>query len=51
MTQLILNNKPSVNMQDKIGRTALHFACRRGNLEILELIIKTDHADEIDVDI
>ena len=31
MLQTVLALGPNINAKDKIGRTALHFACRRGS--------------------
>ena len=33
---------PNVNAQDSTGRTALHFACRAGNLKMLQRLIAWD---------
>ena len=33
MLQMVLGLNANVNAKDALGRTALHFACRRGSLE------------------
>ena len=48
ITALVLKLGPNVNVKDNVGRTALHFACRRGNLEIFNLLIAVE---DIDTDI
>ena len=45
ITQLVLTLGPNVNVRDAVGRTALHFACRRGNLEIFNLLIAKEEID------
>ena len=45
--------KPDVNARDKIGRTALHYACRAGNQEAFEVLIEyvdIEDMEDIDVD-
>ena len=42
MLQTVLTLGPNINAKDKIGRTALHFACRRGSLEHFEVLIQYD---------
>ena len=44
-TELVLSLGPDLNVKDNIGRTALHFACRRGHLEIVQLILKDENVD------
>ena len=44
----VLTLGPSINAKDSIGRTALHFACRRGSLEHFEVLVQYDTL-EIDV--
>ena len=34
-----------MNLKDNIGRTPLHFACRRGNLEIFNLLVQIEDID------
>ena len=43
----ILALNPNIDARDSLGRTALHFACRAGNLDTCSLIV--DH-DDVDVD-
>ena len=43
----ILTLEPNVNAKDAIGRTALHFACRAGNLETFKVLVELE---DIDVD-
>ena len=38
---------PDVNAKDAIGRTALHFACRAGNMDTFKVLVELD---DIDVD-
>ena len=45
--QVALSLGPDVNKKDKVGRTALHYACRRGSLECFNLL--AEHED-IDLD-
>ena len=45
MLQTVLALGPNVNAKDKIGRTALHFACRRGSLEHFEVLIQNEDID------
>lgn len=35
----ILTLEPDVNAKDAIGRTALHYACRAGNLETFNVLV------------
>ena len=36
---------PDLNARDKTGRTALHFACRAGNLEIFSQLFEDQSVD------
>ena len=45
--QQILALSPDVNKRDSIGRTALHYACRAGKMENVQVLMEND---EIDVD-
>ena len=45
--QNVLTLGPDVNAKDSIGRTALHFACRRGSLEHFNVLAEVE---EIDLD-
>ena len=40
--QQILGLGPDLNMRDRVGRTALHFACRAGRLEVFNLLFADD---------
>lgn len=44
-TALVLSLKPNVNVRDTIGRTAIHFACRRGSVEIFNLLVGIEDID------
>ena len=44
-TALVIGLGPDVNKKDNIGRTALHFACRRGSLEIFQLLLQVENID------
>ena len=41
----LLELGPNINAKDRIGRTALHQACRAGRVEIFELLIDVDGVD------
>ena len=43
--QLALELEPDVNKKDKMGRTALHFACRRGELELYNILAENEDID------
>ena len=43
----ILTLEPDVNARDAVGRTALHFACRAGNIATFKVLAALD---DIDVD-
>ena len=45
ITKTILGLGPDVNAKDKIGRTALHFACRRGSLEHFSILSELEDID------
>ena len=45
MLQTVLTLGPNINAKDRIGRTALHFACRRGSLEHFEALIAIEDID------
>lgn len=40
IVKLLLNRRVPLDTQDKAGNTALHYACRHGNLDVVELLIK-----------
>ena len=40
--QKVLNLGPDVNKTDKYGRTALHFACRAGNMEAFKQLVELE---------
>ena len=42
MLKEVLKLKPNINAKDRLGRTALHFACRRGSLEHVTLLLSYD---------
>ena len=44
---LIMTLQPDVNQRDNLGRTAMHFACRAGNLGTFRIL--NDH-DDTDID-
>ena len=41
----VLTLGPSINAKDSIGRTALHFACRRGSLEHFNVLSEVEDID------
>ena len=41
----VLAKNPDVNAKDNFGRTALHFACRAGNLATCEVLFAIDTVD------
>ena len=43
--QHVLSLGPAVNAKDSIGRTALHFACRRGSLEHFNILSEVEDID------
>ena len=43
--QKILELNPDLNVRDSIGRTALHFACRAGEMERVQLLAEHDDCD------
>ena len=45
ITKVILQLNPDINAQDNRGRTALHFACRRGNQEIFDMLVESEEID------
>lgn len=38
--KVLLENKANVKLFDRYGSTALHFACRRGNIDICRMILE-----------
>src|SRR5690242_18158348 len=40
IAKLLIDNGAPLNAQDKIGRSPLLYACRRGNLEICQIMIE-----------
>ena len=45
MLQVVLGQGANVNVTDNLGRTALHFACRRGSLEHAQVLLQIEDAD------
>ena len=43
--EAIMEFEPDINVTDQAGRTALHFACRAGNVEIAATLMEHDDAD------
>ena len=43
--QTILELNPNVNARDSIGRTALHFACRAGNVDNFNVLAAIEDID------
>ena len=43
--QKILELNPNVNARDSVGRTALHFACRAGNIDTFQVLTEIDDVD------
>ena len=46
VVKAILKSNPDVNTTDTVGRTALHYACRRGDLEIFKVLIEETDSNE-----
>ncbi|ETV98198.1 hypothetical protein H310_08924 [Aphanomyces invadans] len=42
MVALLLQHGVHVNAQNKVGSTALHLACKQGNIDVLQLLIDAD---------
>ena len=45
LVQLILRFKPHINLQDSVGRTALHLACRAGKANIVKMLAEVERID------
>ena len=41
----LLELNPNVNARDKVGRTALHFACRAAKMENFKLLVDNEEVD------
>ena len=41
----ILAMNPNVNARDKVGRTALHFACRAAKMDTFNLLVENEEVD------
>ena len=39
VTATVVELGPNVNLRDSFGRTALHFACQRGEVDIFNLLV------------
>ena len=42
MVKLLVDSYANVNVKDRIGRTALHYACRRGSVEHAMVLLILD---------
>ena len=42
---MVLKYQPRVNLQDSMGRTALHLACRVGRAEFVKLLVEVKGID------
>ncbi len=45
LVQLILRYRPHINLQDSVGRTALHLACRAGKANIVKILAEVERID------
>ncbi len=43
--QQIMNLGPNVNAKDKVGRTALHFACRAAKMDTFRILVENEEVD------
>ena len=43
--KMVLKYQPRVNLQDSMGRTALHLACRVGRAEYVKLLVEVKVID------
>ena len=46
VVKAILKSNPDVNAVDTVGRTALHYACRRGDIEIFKVLMEDTEVNE-----
>ena len=46
VVKAILKSNPDVNAIDTVGRTALHYACRRGDIEIFKVLMEDTDVNE-----
>ena len=46
IVKAILKSNPDVNAVDTVGRTALHYACRRGDIEIFKVLMEDTDVNE-----
>ena len=46
VVKAILKSNPDVNATDTVGRTALHYACRRGDIEIFKVLMEDTEVNE-----
>lgn len=42
---IILKYNPEINLQDTLGRTALHFACRAGRADLVKILVEVKGID------
>ena len=43
--KIVIKHKPRLNAQDKMGRTALHFACRGGRTDLVKILAPLEGID------
>ena len=46
VVKAILKSNPDVNAVDTVGRTTLHYACRRGDIEIFKVLMEDTEVNE-----
>ena len=45
LSTILTQTAPNVNARDKLGRTALHFACRSGNIGAFKALILKEETE------
>lgn len=45
MLQVLLEKGPNLDLTDKFGRSALHYACKAGNLETLKILVEQEEIE------
>ena len=46
VVKAILKSNPDVNAVDTVGRTDLHYACRRGDIQIFKVLMEDTEVNE-----
>ena len=46
IVKAILKSSPDVNKTDTVGKSALHYACRRGDIEVFKVLIEDTDINE-----